>query len=407
MLTFERVLVLWWKICAMDCEIAASRARYVGEPSGDRDRRRWRLGPEEPVAEVAQAGEDVLAVVELAVEGGGVDDRVGHHLLRWATPSGAATIESRRTCARPRPRRPSTAIAAEPPVASMGSSRKTTARRGPSAPSRSSAARPPSPRCARARSSRPAAWGTSSRNASSMPRPARSTGTATTREAMRLRDACARAASRPRRPRGAQVAGGLDGQQQAHAAGQAAELVAGRRAVAQPRQRVLDQRMAHDVQRHGRAEDSTPERPAACYTRASMRLDADEIEYIARKIVKTLVAERQARGRLRAPLVEGIATVITEELIGRGPAERGGPRGAAPALLRDGALEHHLHRDVQDGQEEDGEGEGHHPVKLSRGEGPPPLPPHPRPPQPRRGGRVLRRPPGDPQRDRQASSRAR
>src|SRR5262249_9989036 len=55
----------------------------------------------------------------------------GTTAARWATPSGAATIESRRTSRAPRPTRPSTAIAAEPPVASMGSSRNTTAAPSP------------------------------------------------------------------------------------------------------------------------------------------------------------------------------------------------------------------------------------------------------------------------------------
>src|SRR5262249_8668399 len=36
------------------------------------------LRPEEPVAEVAEAGQDVLAVVEGAIEGGGEDHGVGH-----------------------------------------------------------------------------------------------------------------------------------------------------------------------------------------------------------------------------------------------------------------------------------------------------------------------------------------
>ena len=51
----------------------------------------------------------------------------GTTALRWATPSGADTIERSLTSRAPSPMRPSTAMAAEPPVASMGSSRKTTA----------------------------------------------------------------------------------------------------------------------------------------------------------------------------------------------------------------------------------------------------------------------------------------
>jgi hypothetical protein len=46
-----------------------------------------------------------------------------------------------------------------------------------------------------------------------------------------------------------------------------------------------------------------------------MRLSADEIEYIARKIVKTLSSEGKLQMDSDARVVEGIARVITDELM--------------------------------------------------------------------------------------------
>ena len=45
-----------------------------------------------------------------------------------------------------------------------------------------------------------------------------------------------------------------------------------------------------------------------------MRLTSHEIEYISRKIVKTLIAEEKIEVDSEARLAEGIARVITEEL---------------------------------------------------------------------------------------------
>jgi hypothetical protein len=45
-----------------------------------------------------------------------------------------------------------------------------------------------------------------------------------------------------------------------------------------------------------------------------MRLTADEIQYISRKIVKTLVADGKLEVDSEPRLVEGIARVISEEL---------------------------------------------------------------------------------------------
>ena len=46
-----------------------------------------------------------------------------------------------------------------------------------------------------------------------------------------------------------------------------------------------------------------------------MRLAADEIEYIARKVVKTLVAEGKLELDSESRVVEGVARVITDELM--------------------------------------------------------------------------------------------
>ena len=45
-----------------------------------------------------------------------------------------------------------------------------------------------------------------------------------------------------------------------------------------------------------------------------MRLNSDEVEYIARKIVKTLVAEEKLEVDSEARVVEGIMKVIADEL---------------------------------------------------------------------------------------------
>ena len=45
-----------------------------------------------------------------------------------------------------------------------------------------------------------------------------------------------------------------------------------------------------------------------------MRLTPDEIEFIARKIVKTLVAEEKIETESEPQLIEGLTRVITEEM---------------------------------------------------------------------------------------------
>jgi hypothetical protein len=46
-----------------------------------------------------------------------------------------------------------------------------------------------------------------------------------------------------------------------------------------------------------------------------MRLTPNEIEFIARKIVKTLVAEEKIEVDSEARVIEGVAKVITDELL--------------------------------------------------------------------------------------------
>lgn len=46
-----------------------------------------------------------------------------------------------------------------------------------------------------------------------------------------------------------------------------------------------------------------------------MRLTSDEIEYLARKIVKTLTKEGRIETEAERGVVEGVAAVITEELM--------------------------------------------------------------------------------------------
>ena len=46
----------------------------------------------------------------------------------------------------------------------------------------------------------------------------------------------------------------------------------------------------------------------------SVRLTPDEIEFIARKIVKTLVAEEKLETESERQLIEGLTKVITEEM---------------------------------------------------------------------------------------------
>jgi len=50
------------------------------------------------------------------------------------------------------------------------------------------------------------------------------------------------------------------------------------------------------------------------YTATRMRLTAHEIEFIARKIVKTLVAEEVLEVDAEGPVVEGLAKVVADEL---------------------------------------------------------------------------------------------
>jgi uncharacterized protein len=90
-----------------------------------------------------------------------------------------------------------------------------------------------------------------------------------------------------------------------------------------------------------------------------MRLSENEIEFISRKIVKTLVAEGKLEVDDPARVVAGIIQVITDELR---------LEDALNEEVRQTLLEHthHLLVHVQQGQARAREEEGHHPVKLSR-----------------------------------------
>ena len=81
-----------------------------------------------------------------------------------------------------------------------------------------------------------------------------------------------------------------------------------------------------------------------------MRLTDNEIEFISRKIVKTLVAEGKLEVDYRARVIGGIMQVITDEL----RVEDRLNEEVRETLLRahpaDGALRHHLLGDVQQGK---------------------------------------------------------
>jgi hypothetical protein len=69
--------------------------------------------------------------------------------------------------------------------------------------------------------------------------------------------------------------------------------------------------MADDVERHGGREDITR---AVLYSASTMRLTPDEIEFISRKIVKTLVSEEKLEVDDPARVIADIVRVITDEL---------------------------------------------------------------------------------------------
>jgi hypothetical protein len=72
--------------------------------------------------------------------------------------------------------------------------------------------------------------------------------------------------------------------------------------------------VGNDVELHGGARIA---RPAGWYTAAfegTMRLSSDEIQFISRKIVKTLVAAERLEVDDEARVVDGIARVIADDL---------------------------------------------------------------------------------------------
>jgi hypothetical protein len=96
--------------------------------------------------------------------------------------------------------------------------------------------------------------------------------------------------------------------------GEAAELRGRRAPVSERGQDVVHERMGDDVQFHGGARIA---RRSGWYTapfEGTMRLSSDEIQFISRKIVKTLVAARRLEVDDEARVVDGIARVIVDEL---------------------------------------------------------------------------------------------
>jgi hypothetical protein len=88
----------------------------------------------------------------------------------------------------------------------------------------------------------------------------------------------------------------------------------------EPGHHVLDQRVADDVERHrargriARRAGAPGAAAAGVYTRAQMRLRSDEIEFLARKIVKTLVSGEKLAVDEEEVVMAQIGRVITEEL---------------------------------------------------------------------------------------------
>ena len=98
----------------------------------------------------------------------------------------------------------------------------------------------------------------------------------------------------------------------------------------------------------------------------SMRLNADEIEFIARKIVKTLVGSGKLEVDSEPRIVELLTHVITEELA----VEDRLNEEVREVLLQHSAEIERSNMSYSDMfkmvEEEARQGEGHHPVKLSR-----------------------------------------
>ena len=97
-----------------------------------------------------------------------------------------------------------------------------------------------------------------------------------------------------------------------------------------------------------------------------MRLSADEIQFISRKIVKTLVAAERLEVDNEQRVVEGIAKTIVDELAVEDRLNDEAREVLNAAHEPDGALRHHLLGDVPQGEARAREEEGDRAVKLSR-----------------------------------------
>ncbi len=97
-----------------------------------------------------------------------------------------------------------------------------------------------------------------------------------------------------------------------------------------------------------------------------MRLSPDEIQFISRKIVKTLVAAERLEVDDEARVIDGIARVIVDELSIEDRLNEEAREVLAQHMTQHGALRHHLLGDVQEGEARAREAEGDRAVKLSR-----------------------------------------
>ena len=97
-----------------------------------------------------------------------------------------------------------------------------------------------------------------------------------------------------------------------------------------------------------------------------MRLSPDEINYISRKIVKVLTADRRIEVDDEGQVIDGIARVIVEELQIEDRLNEEVREVLIQHSAADGPLGHRLLGDVQEGEAGAGQAEGDHPVKLSR-----------------------------------------
>jgi hypothetical protein len=84
--------------------------------------------------------------------------------------------------------------------------------------------------------------------------------------------------------------------------------------VAQGEEHVVHEGVGHDVELHGGARIARGPRWYTPPFEGPMRLSPDEIQFISRKIVKTLVGAGRLQVDDEAAVIEGIARVVADEL---------------------------------------------------------------------------------------------